>query len=208
MQPMKEESVEIPEIVIHQSKKVTFEDEKKCTPAADVLGTGSRIRDGPEIRTGTEMFGKDYNRQIQDKQKSLHIIRVVSCLLSCIVLFMVYYFVNLELYRQYRDCRDNLTNDEIIATVVSETEGYIMYSFNNVKCSLPNRGQVSEIGKKYTIYKSNNNKCSFDEQKDECDSNLFIFNLFFTMFGGACIVLFLSFGFFALLFRVLFGVNV
>jgi hypothetical protein len=77
-----------------------------------------------------------------------------------------------------------------MAMVVSQSEeGYVRYRFNGVECEVPNRGQISEIGKKYLIYKSNNNECSLEKNDDKCDGELIMYNFLFTITGMPFVLL-------------------
>jgi hypothetical protein len=169
--------IDIPEIVIHKNKKVTFDDEKKFDRTSAIPS-----RNGEFYRL------RDISMNI-------------SFILSFSILCLVYYFINVELYKRHRNCRDDLINDEVMAMVVSQSEeGYVTYRFNGVDCEIPNRGQVSEIGKKYLIYKSNNNECSLEKNEDKCSGELIIYNFLFTIIGMPFVLL-ISYVFFQCIFK-------
>lgn len=152
--------IELPEIIIHQSKKVSF--------TADTLSTGPATHNTPPRRKRLETFYPKNVREAEQRLTQQEDIRKVSepigMFVGLFVVISIYALVNVELYKPFRECRDNVINDEVMATVTGYTDGFIEYTFDKINCTIANRGQVSDIGRKYLIYKSNNNQCSFDKK--------------------------------------------
>ena len=112
--------------------------------------------------------------------------RILWIVSTSVVIILCYVFVNIELYRQHRRCRDAWINDITLATVTDITPEFVIYNISNYNtCKITNLGQNTFIGAKYMIYRSNNGDCSLDKEKyDSCSFGLMIFNVVFTMLGA------------------------
>lgn len=166
---------EIPEIVVDKSRKLKTRWEK-C--------------DASDARTLKRMDDKkDYIVDLGHK-KSRHsapkYTPCICCGVFVVVVIVTSVLVNIYLYKDFRECRDNLCDDAVIGTVVYTDASRITYNINSINCSILNQGQVSEIGKKYTIYKSNNGACSMTQETHTCDGGLIVFNIVYCMVVLVC----------------------
>lgn len=109
---------------------------------------------------------------------------VSAVVVSVAIVILIYIFANIELHKQFRECRDAVVNDLTPGTVVSISTTYVEYDIGNFqKCKIINRGQIAVIGSAYMIYRSNIGTCALDSEHNKCEDDLFYFNFFFSLFG-------------------------
>lgn len=110
----------------------------------------------------------------------------IALFASFAAVVLTYVFVNMALYKPYRQCRDAVINDLTRGTVVSITPEYIEYDIGMPNtCKILNRGQNTNINSSYMIYRSNIGTCAQDSESSKCDDDIVLFDLLYTLFGMA-----------------------
>jgi hypothetical protein len=97
---------------------------------------------------------------------------------------VIYTFVNIELLRERDVCESNNIDKEVIATVISNSEGRVTYKFSNITCTITLYGGSGlKPGDSAVIFRSDSGRCSVKKQLVLCDIDMFVFNVIFSIFG-------------------------
>lgn len=114
----------------------------------------------------------------------------VSIVISIAIIVCIYIFVLRKLISDENKCYEKVADNKVLAEILKKDNWYV-FQYNNHNCSAPKDNSLS--GKKsgtymYVYFSDDLKHCSLSkEDGDECTHKIFLFTLFFSIFGIAII---------------------
>lgn len=114
--------------------------------------------------------------------------QIVTTIAALGAIFCIYYFVNVELIKQKNECRWTTADNPIITKLLVQGDWYVFY-YEGGEWPVPHdRFWVGKANwTSVPAYIANDGKhLSLDkEDSDDCDHDIELFNVFYTLFGIA-----------------------